>query len=167
MNTDNNHFQQYIRMKNSDTIEVKVTSGSQFKYQFGLLQNLKGKLLTSIESFSNSEVPNSPTGNTVVDAAGFSRGFLTLVDKSGKEFITKLPLYSLSAKNNNGVLRLIDYLAVDWEKSFIEIGDQTTPAPTNQCYLFSVGVAERKDKAQLLYEQQRVKEELARIDKRQ
>lgn len=91
--------------------------------------------LQGIEAYCVDQVTKSPNNNTPVTATGAKGIVLTLSIRETEE-IYQLPLWSLIASQNGGLIREFNNKQVNLTKSYITILDATNVA-ANECVLFN------------------------------
>ena len=144
-------YQEFLRIVKSETIEVPITSATQFQYSFGIQQNLKNALITGLETFTNTQMTLSPLNNPLAVPADFNRAYLQLASAQNKVDINNIPLYSI--QSNPGLLRLFDYKAVDWQNCYVNIANNPlapVPATPSRSFVFTVYYVERQQKDDLM-----------------
>lgn len=123
-----------IPIRNAEAVEVKITSTSQTRFQFPISENLRGKKVVGVETYKVADVSVSPLGNALCNATALAKGSLTL-QVEGKERIKDIPLASLIASNNNGLIKTIKPAIVSLEKSYVTFAN-TTGLVANETVLF-------------------------------
>lgn len=133
-------------------LDVTVAQGTSNNYQFTPQTYLSGaepKKITSIETFTSSELTTSPQGVALITPAQLKTSYLTLYYRDNKTvnsdglWIRQIPLVSFhrAISGTDPYVRdlfLLDKPIIVWEKSYIE----TYPALANSApvaYIFSVG----------------------------
>jgi hypothetical protein len=117
----------------SENVEVKIDAVSQRTY-FKEIDNLRGKKIKVIDTFPVSAVTIAPSGNALVNATAYKKGYLVLVAK-GKESINRIPLAALDPTQNNGRRLLFDDIVIDFPKSYVEF-PETTGVVVNESVMF-------------------------------
>lgn len=116
-----------FKIKNSEEVEVAIINTAQQTFYFGnefILRN--ARKITGIEVFSASQVANTPSGAAVISQAILQGAFITLVgEENNREIISKMPLSSLLAANNNGHVREFDMPMINPSKCYITFGNTT------------------------------------------
>ena len=108
-----------IKINKVESVELKITDTNVRKYVFPDNDRLRGKFIVGVETHLFPNVTTTPQGNPLIVPATLAFAYLTLAIK-GSEDLSKLPLNSLLAANYNGGVREMDYLQVDFTKSYIE-----------------------------------------------
>lgn len=142
-----------MRIKKSQLVELKIfgitggNTGTNFNFQDQ--PYLRGKKVMAIESFVVGDVPISPTNSTVVSAAQYLKGFLTLycsdVDNptSLGEWLQNIPLVVLHRVQASVVVAFvrIPYMlqgqTIIWDKSYVRLTSAFNNA-TDVSFLFNV-----------------------------
>lgn len=133
-------------------LDVTVAQGTSNNYQFTPQTYLSGaepKKITSIETFTSSELTTSPQGVALITPAQMKTSYLTLYFRDGKAansdglWIRQIPLVAFhrTVSGTDPYVRdlfLLDKPIVIWEKSYIEtfpVLGNSSPA----AFVFSVG----------------------------
>lgn len=79
---------------------------------------LDGKEIIAIEAFSASQVSVSPNGAAVANADKVGQAFVSF-DVDGSQHIQNMPVQSLVASNNNGIVKEFENLKLRLNKSIV------------------------------------------------
>jgi hypothetical protein len=111
-------------IQNVELIEVKIKSTATTRFGFPINADLKGKKVSAIEVIAVADTTKTPLGDAVLNATAQKKGYLTL-NANGKEKVKNLPLSSLIASNNNGLVKEFDNILIDFDKSYISFSETT------------------------------------------
>jgi hypothetical protein len=100
-------------------INMPVVSAGQ-KYFFTQDQQLAEVYLHAIEAFTNTSLSKTPSGFSMFPDANVSDILLVLAVGSD-EIIYQLPLYTLVAAKNGGLIRQFAHLKINLTKSYIQL----------------------------------------------
>ncbi len=114
----------FTPISNTEPCSVKVTSTSQTKFNLPDLPNLRGKKVYGIEAFKVANVSKDSSGNALCNSTAQAYAFLIL-HVNGKEKIKEMPIDSLVASSNNGLIKNFDNLEIDYQKSYIQFAITT------------------------------------------
>lgn len=122
---------------NHTNLEINIAAVAT---KFPLKENdtLRGKKVTSIDTFKVADVAVSPLIKALVNATVFNKSYLVL-NISGEDRINRLPLAALCPTINNGKRFTFpgDGVVIDWAKSYIEV-PSTAGMVADESYLFNV-----------------------------
>ncbi len=102
-----------------ENIENVVTTNSQQKFKFDSLELLKNKKVSLIRYIHLPSI----NGRTTVLSKIIQKAYLTLVDKTNRVIVEKMPINLLN-HTNSIVIPFAD-IEIDWSNSFIEVGNTT------------------------------------------
>lgn len=119
------------------SVQVRTSvEQTQFSEQPNLQRYNSDIQIKCIETYSADVLPTDPNEFDVVSAAAVKGSFLVLKIQN-QEMWNSYPLVSLAPEFNNGLIREVDLLNVDWNQSYVE-----TPDPTlfsaDQVFVFNV-----------------------------
>ena len=126
---------QTLIVRKSTLIELKLAA-NQRSHKFNTQSTLDGKRILGIYPVTNSTgsgtkmaVTTSGDSLATADATYINSGYLTIVDRTAKAILDKLPLSAVPNQNILGYLpNFLSLENVDWEKSFFDITSATTPS---------------------------------------
>jgi hypothetical protein len=113
-----------IPIKDFELIEIECDT-SKTKYFLPNNTNFDKKKVKAIEIYNVGKVAVSPLNRATLNDVSLSKAFITLVDADGKEHLKQVPLASLVAANNNGLIRSLKDVIIVSQKSFIEFATTT------------------------------------------
>lgn len=142
-----------LRIKKSQLVELKIfgiTGGNTgTNFQFQDQPYLRGKKISGLETFANTELPISPTGADTVTGAQLIKGYLTLYvndiknPQSVGEWIQNVPmvvLHRVQNSSNDAFVRVPYLLAgqtIYWDKSYVRLTSAFSNT-TDISFLFNV-----------------------------
>jgi len=114
-----------FKIKNSQEVEISISNTAQTSFYFGNEFIIRdARKITGIEVFSAADMTKTPTGATVISDANLKLGYLTLVTVDGnREVVAQMPLSSLQASNNEGIIREFDMPMINPSKCYVTFGD--------------------------------------------
>jgi len=116
-------------IENTYLVEVNLgTIGVQKRINFQFVPQLEGCEIYAIQSFSSTDITQSPNGSAVVTTAGLAACTITFVI-GDDEKIYILPLSDLRSANIYGFQRMFKNLKINLTKSYITI--QTSSGLSN------------------------------------
>lgn len=86
--------------------------------KFNNIPQLRGKKSVIVQSFDSSELTVSPNGNAVVPTL---TGLVLMLFVDSTQTIEEIPLFTLSRRNNGGLLMYFDFKRFNLDKSFIKV----------------------------------------------
>lgn len=110
-------------IQNVEILILKLKANNT-KFAFPVIENLHGKKITGIEAFGITQFPTSPLGDNNCNANAFKQCFLTL-SIDGKEKVKDLPIGSLVAANNNGLIKTFNDVVINEQKSYVQFSATT------------------------------------------
>jgi hypothetical protein len=113
-----------VAFRKAETVSLKMTNTTTLKYLFGDIEKLRGVFIRAVEFFKVGSVARSWDDLAVVNDVVFNKAAMTLSIK-GTEDISRIPLYCTTRDVNNGTPLLLDWLQVDFPKSFIDFPNAT------------------------------------------
>lgn len=125
----------YRPLINCESVEILIKSTNQRRFNFDFYPNLSNKVITRIDTARNY-LGASPNNKTLIDSTAQSKAFLTMSDKTGKEFLYRMPLSRIDSLSNNHNRFLINNI-IDFEKSYVEFGD-TSDLSVNEVIYFLI-----------------------------
>lgn len=131
------------KIANYQLVRVQINS-AQSRYYFPDLPNLRDAITTNIVTYNNKQFTTDINNIANVDQATFESSFITLYS-NGMEFIQKAdiaafcPISGDSVFSNNQGTFNIQPCNIDFSKSYIEIANLSTLAPTYP-FSFSFGI---------------------------
>jgi hypothetical protein len=134
----------------SQLIELTVPQAStQLRVQFNDIPYLRNNFIDSIEVFTVTDMPLSPSGNAVITAANLKGAFLTLwvTDevRGAGEYIQLLPLsvlHYLQNSANDPFERnpfLLNNRVISWDKCYITLAAALGNSGAPVSFMFNVG----------------------------
>ena len=122
-------------IRNCELIEVVIrTVGNRIPLDDQ--PGLRDVEVVAIEALEVANVGTSPSGRTVISAAAQKNAFLTL-SVDGSERVNKIPVNSLAPGKCNGLLKGMDKLKVNYQKSYITFSS-TDGLSAGECVLLAV-----------------------------
>lgn len=112
-----------MKIDNVEVISIKLKAGNT-RFNFPIIENIRGKKIVAIESWLVANVPSDALGQTNCNKTAFDKGFLTL-SSNGKEVVKDIPLNSLAVVNNNGVIKELNELVINDQKSYVSFSNAT------------------------------------------
>lgn len=109
-------------IQNCELVTVKVANASATRFPFPISENLRGKKITAIEVYKLADVSKSPMNEANLNDTARLKGFVTL-QTAGKEKVKDMPLNTLIASNNNGLVKEFDGIVIDFQKSYITFSE--------------------------------------------
>jgi hypothetical protein len=104
-----------------ENVELVVNSTSQIKFDFSSLEHLKNKNIVLMQCITDVKSINGKDDAATINNR--NRMYLTLVDKSKRQIINKLPLYHLI--HTSEFLIPFNNLEIDWNNSFVEAANNS------------------------------------------
>jgi len=124
---------------NSELLEQSIGStvpGNGSKIYFrNYPQTLRDVLTYAIAAHYNTEYSVSQQGNAIVDATEAAAAFLVL-SVDGQEKV-KVPIYSMIASLNGGLVDKFQDLNINWDMSYIQINNAAV-LEANDTFAFTV-----------------------------
>lgn len=129
----------------SEIVELSVGAavpGNGSKIYFkNYPQVLRDVITYGIQAHYNTEYAVSTQGNAIIDASEAAAAFLCL-SVDGQEQI-KIPVYSLIASLNGGIVDSLGNLNINWDNSYLQIVNSAI-LEANDTYAFTVYYKEKR-----------------------
>lgn len=124
-----------VRTRNYEFVEVTTgAANTNNKLKIGDIEVLRGKKVKSITAFRVADVPKSPNGSALVNAAVFGSSF-ALIRILGKDRLNQVPLADFVPGLNDGRRWEFPYpVELDLSNSFVVCGDKASFV-ANEVYL--------------------------------
>ena len=94
------------------------TPAANAQRNFAFIPQLEGSEIYAIQAFTSTQVAVSPSGATVITAAGAASLALTFSVGSNQDLFL-VPYYDLVSGNNAGFIRMINNKKLNLTKSFV------------------------------------------------
>lgn len=128
-------------IKKTELVELNFGAsapGNLTQINFRDQPQLENATIYGLEAQCSTEVAQSPTGKTMIEQDDLKKLTLNVVAKGSNEVVLKdIPLYTLNPTLNGGLIRALQGLQVDWQKSYIKVLDSTGLAD-NESVCFNV-----------------------------
>lgn len=126
-----------LKLDKTELHEV-VISTVQNKYAVGRIPKLDGKIVTGVRVVTATESTHSLLGSQNVSDTVLKKSFISFENKNGEQDLSRIPLTQLTMQFNNGDTPEIAEKEINFENSYIEIGETTgVTAGTAFILLFS------------------------------
>lgn len=129
----------------STTTSIDIPGGSTLsRHMFKQQQNLRGRLITGIESFGVSNLTVSPDNVTTTADNVQQCTYVTLITTDNVEAIYRMPLAATNRTAGaastfyQNAFKGIESKEIDWEKSYIEIANVALIAVGNTAITFTI-----------------------------
>lgn len=124
-------------VRNAYTVSVDLASVSDNKkVKFPDIPQLRGKRITAIEAFSESDLTKDDSGATLASTTGLAGCVLTMANEESDETIFQVPVLSFRRGSNNGRLYQLAGEKFDYESSSVKMTD-TTNLSNNEVIVFA------------------------------
>ena len=112
---------QNMVISNSKFVEINMPSvAAGQKYFFAQDQQLSEVYIHAIEAFTDVSLSKTPSLNTVFADANV-KDILLVLAVGSDEVLYQIPLYTLVAAKNGGIIRQLAHLKVNLTKSYIQL----------------------------------------------
>lgn len=111
-----------------EPVKLTIESGKR-KYFFPNLSVFDKGVLVGLGTFRVAELPRTPDGAVLLNNAQLEGAFITLFGKDNRQIMQQVPLIELVRSENAGVFYLTHPVAINWQKSFIEVEPNATLVP--------------------------------------
>jgi hypothetical protein len=122
-------------IENSYLVEINLgTLAAQKQTNFNFIPQLEGSIIYGIQTFSASDITNSPNGSVVVSSAGLASINVTFAVGDNQD-IFLMSCADLRSSNISGFVRMFANKKLNLTKSFITL-NSVTNLNANESILF-------------------------------